>query len=137
MGRKVRWQGPQAELFANSARDRRPLESATLRSIKQYLAARNIFYLRLNSGKIQTRAGHWIELCPSGTPDLFLIYRGYHIWIETKRIGEEPEPHQLLMHEILRGQGDTVLVSVDLLDVQRFLYELDLKITKGLLPKII
>jgi hypothetical protein len=134
--RRARATTDQGQLF----KDRQPaapLESITQRQIKDYCRVRNIICFRTNSGHIVTRGGHHLELCPKGTPDLYTLYRGYSVWIETKRQGEQPTDDQLLMHQELRRNGAFVLVADDLLDVQRFYYELDLKIKAGTLPKIV
>lgn len=32
-------------------------------------------------------------------------------WCEWKAVGKEPEPHQILRHDELRGQGEIVIVA--------------------------
>lgn len=45
--------------------------------------------MRLNSGKVKTATGSWIQLAPTGTPDvLVLLPHGKCVWLEFKRKGE-------------------------------------------------
>jgi hypothetical protein len=136
MRRGVRVSSSQGALFE----DRAPadvLESVIQKQIKDYCRARNVICFRTNSGKVKTPSGHWIELCPKGTPDLYTLFRGYSVWIETKRPGEQPTPEQLLMHDELRRNGAFVVVADNLMQVQRYYYELNRKIERGELPKIV
>ena len=46
-----------------------------------------LWFDRLNSGKVETRYGSWIQLCRKGTPDFYVITRnGKIIFIECKRL---------------------------------------------------
>lgn len=136
MPRRARWTTGQGQLFEDRARHPQ-LESVTQRQIKDYCRTRNIICFRTNSGHVVTKGGHHIELCPAGTPDLYTLYRGYSVWIETKMVGKQPTDEQKLMHKTLRDGGAFVLVADDLLQVQRFYYELDRKIARGELPRIV
>jgi hypothetical protein len=105
------------------------LESVVSRACKQYLKGRNIYHLRLNSGKIFYQ-GRWIHLCPEGTPDLFCLYRGKAVFIETKRKGEKPTDEQLATHAYIIKSGGWVIVAYELDDLVR-----ELKVIDGLVSK--
>jgi hypothetical protein len=104
-----------------------PLESAVSLQVKRYLKARNIYHLRLNSGMVKKK-GYWIHLCPEGTPDLFCLYRGKCVFIETKRKGEKPTPEQLAIHAFIIKSGGWVIVAYELDDLVRELRVIDLLI---------
>lgn len=49
-----------------------------------------------------------------GWPDRWYAAKGLGIppfWCEWKAIGKDPESHQLLRHDELRAQGETVIVA--------------------------
>lgn len=106
-----------------------PLEAAAMASIKRYLAVRNIYHLRLNSGKIY-RKGNWIHLCPEGTPDLFALYKGVALFVEVKREGEMPRDNQLVEHGFIRQSGGRVITAYAVEDVRNEL----MKIDNGIIP---
>jgi hypothetical protein len=103
------------------------LESVVSRACKQYLKGRNIYHLRLNSGKL-FHQGRWIHLCPEGTPDLFCLYRGKAVFIETKREGKDPTPEQHATHLFIIKSGGWMIVAYKLDDLVRELKAIDLLI---------
>lgn len=114
----------QGVLFKDRKR-KPPVEAQVSLQVKHYLRARNIYYLRLNSGKVYHK-GNWIHLCPEGTPDLFCLYRGRAVFIETKRIGEKPTEEQLCTHAFIVKSGGWAIVAYTLNDLVRELKAIDL-----------
>src|SRR5687768_3818249 len=118
----------QGTLFKDKKRAT-ALESVVSLHCKHYLKNRNIYHLRLNSGMIK-KPGRWIHLCPEGTPDLFCLYRGKAVFIETKRESKEPTPQQLETHAQIIRNGGWVIVAYELGDLVRQLKTIDLLIDK-------
>ena len=114
----------QPALF-KGAPEKKPLESVVLKWIKAYLRARNIFHVRINSGRIRTQQGHWVQLAPEGTPDLYVLYKGVSLWVEAKREGEKPRAEQLRQHEFIRQSGGVVIVAESVEDVRAALMNID------------
>ncbi len=85
-------------------------ESATLRACKDYLTARNLYFLRLNSGEIYLH-GRCVLLCPEGTPDLFVLYRGVALFVELKKVGENPTLIQQLVHSTIQKHGGRLRIA--------------------------
>lgn len=79
--------------------------------IAEWFESRGIYNDRLNCGKIETKRGHWITLCKTGTPDRFAIVRGQIIFVEVKMLGEKPTLEQIYRHEKLRESGAIVIVA--------------------------
>jgi len=79
---------------------RNPLEKELNRKIVQWLSITPgvVWFERLNSGKIKTEYGSWIQLCKKGTPDyIALIHDGsiaHTLFIEAKRLGCKQSPEQ-------------------------------------------
>lgn len=46
----------------------------------------------------------------NGAPDRAVLLHGRMIWVELKRTGEKPKPHQLREHERMRRAGQHVEV---------------------------
>lgn len=136
MKRGAKRRTDQYQLFERGKRDSRPLESATQRAIKEYCAYRNILCIRLNAGEWKTADGYYIKGAPAGAPDLYTLYKGFSIFIETKRIGENPEPHQVEMHKLIGRNLAFVVVADDLLDVERAYKEIDRRVNAGELPDL-
>jgi hypothetical protein len=113
----------QGVLFKDRKR-KPPAEAQVSLQVKHYLRARNIYYLRLNSGKVYYK-GNWIHLCPEGTPDLFCLYRSKAVFIETKRIGEKPTEEQLRTHAFIVKNGGWAIVAYTLDEVVRELKAID------------
>ncbi|HEX8089343.1 MAG TPA: VRR-NUC domain-containing protein [Blastocatellia bacterium] len=118
----------QGKLFKSAPRRSAPLEAVVLRSIKAYLRARNIYHIRINSGAIQTKQDHRVQLAPEGTPDLFVLYKGVSLFVEAKREGEKPTPQQLAQHEFIRESGGRVVVATSIDEVRVALNQIDLQI---------
>ncbi len=83
-------------------------ESALLKAIKDSLESIGHWVLRLNSGKIQTKHGTWIQLCEPGTPDLFVVNAmGF---LEVKTPSGSMRPEQVLWHARAEQIGIRVAV---------------------------
>jgi len=67
--------------------------SAVMKKLKfRHLTGSVIWHSRLNSGKINSKSGAWIQLCAAGTPDIIAIVRHNDgglavLFIECKRTG--------------------------------------------------
>jgi hypothetical protein len=96
----------------------RERETSISKTIEDYLNVKKIFNIRVQSGAIQTKSGHWMRFAKKGTPDRLAILAGLAIFIEVKRIGEKPTPEQIAVHEDLRANGAIVIVAQRLEDVQ-------------------
>lgn len=59
-------------------------ESELQKLVTDFFDSKNWFYLRCNSGSIFLD-NRRVQLCPPGTPDLFLLVKGKAIFIELKR----------------------------------------------------
>ena len=85
-------------------------EANISRSIQKALPALGVRVLRLQSGKVRTATG-FVQLCPTGTPDLLVIARnGRVVWLEVKRPGEKPTAEQAATHAWLSDGGHAVYV---------------------------
>ncbi len=98
-------------LFAAKTNTLTIRETPLSAQIAEWLDARNIYNDRLNCGRIETKRGHWITLCKTGTPDRFAIVRGQIIFVEVKKRGEKPHLEQIYRHEKLFESGAIVLVA--------------------------
>ena len=78
--------------------------------IAGYLDNRRVYNDRLNSGKVETKAGNYFYGCKSGTPDRFAIIRGQIVFIEVKMFGKKPTAEQNARHDELCDAGAIVLV---------------------------
>ena len=45
-----------------------------------------------------------------GAPDLLIMDKGRHFWVEVKAPGEKPRPIQAREHEVMRAHGCAVYV---------------------------
>jgi hypothetical protein len=61
-------------------------EDALKAQVVEALTKMNIFFLRINSGKLPVRRGY-MQLAPEGTAD-FLICNPHPVWIELKAPGQ-------------------------------------------------
>ena len=107
-------------------------ESAVSRQIGDFLNRTRVFHLRTNSGKIKV-GKNWVHLCPEGTPDRFIFYRGLFLPVEVKRDEKEkPSLVQQAMHErIEREGGQKTIVAWTVEQVAERLREIDWLIFKG------
>ena len=60
-------------------------ETALSKSIKTALEKSGYPVLRLQSGRVQLQSGHWMVLCPKGTPDLLVL--PMRAFVEVKQPG--------------------------------------------------
>ena len=49
----------------------------------------------------------------AGAPDLLIMLRGRHFWIECKAPGESPRPIQLREHDVMRESGGCIVYVAD------------------------
>lgn len=85
-------------------------ETSVSASIKQYLDARHIWNIRINSGKVKVNGG-WMQLAAEGTPDRLALFKGKSIWIEVKTIGGKLSAAQIEMHRRIISAGGFVIVA--------------------------
>ena len=48
-----------------------------------------------------------------GAPDLLVMLQGHHCFVECKRPGEKPEPHQIREHERMERIGGCQVIVID------------------------
>lgn len=63
-------------------------ETQVTKTIKDWLALKKIYTLRLQTGNLMASYGGkkvMVPLCPTGTPDLFTIINGKSVFFEVKR----------------------------------------------------
>ena len=69
-------------------------ESELQKAILEYLTLKKIYHLRLNSGQILGNRGkirYMVNLCPMGTPDIFVLHNGKSVYLEVKKDKKEVE----------------------------------------------
>ena len=49
----------------------------------------------------------------AGAPDLLVMLRGSHFWIECKAPGERPRPSQVREHKVMRETGNCRIYVAD------------------------
>jgi len=94
-------------------------ETPVQRAIVDYLSYRGMKVIRIQSGKVQTIRGNWIQLAPEGTPDLLVLPRrelkegnpAYPFFIEVKSAKGRLSPVQLTTHNDYRLRGVNVIVA--------------------------
>lgn len=94
------------------------------KNIIELLQYHGWYCLRLNSGKIRTQSGGFMQLCPKGTPDLMAIKRKQPpLFIEVKLPKGIVSPEQAIMMTELRKYGADCLVvrSIDDLEGLTFI----------------
>jgi hypothetical protein len=83
--------------------------------------------IRIQSGKVQTIRGNWIQLAPEGTPDLLVLPRrelkegnpACPFFIEVKGEKGRLSPVQLTTHNDYRLRGVNVIVAHSIDDLIR------------------
>jgi len=94
----------------------RPKEGDISKSIASQLDGVGAWNTRIQSGKIKTAEGRFVQMSKEGTPDRVAAI-GVPIWIEVKRSGEHAKPEQLATHSRLRDNGSLVFVVDDPADL--------------------
>jgi hypothetical protein len=86
-------------------------ESEIQRAILDALLACGAFAFRTNSsrGAIKVRGG-WVTLCPSGTPDIYVLVppHGRSLWLEVKTATGEERESQIAWSTDARRRGALV-----------------------------
>ena len=96
-------------------------ESDVMKVIKEYLAYRNIYMWRNNSGSYETN-GRYISYGKAGTADLLGVYPGGRFFaIEVKRPGGALSPAQIEFLREVRKRGGVALVAESVEDVDKCL----------------
>ena len=93
-----------------------PSESVVMKSIYSRLEnwtmdGTVLWFLRINTGKIQTPFGSWVQLAPKGTSDFVAVIRnrvcGLSIlFIEAKGTGGTLRPDQMIFRKRFIGEKD-------------------------------
>lgn len=86
-----------------------PLERELEQDVRKYAEKRGWLWIKFTS------PGY------AGIPDRFGARRGRIILVELKKLGEEPAPHQALVHQELRDHGVEVFVVDNLEDAMEIL----------------
>lgn len=81
-------------------------ETELSRTIKDYLDARHVWNIRLNSGRVGR-----VYLCPRGTPDRLAVVKGRAIFIEVKTKGGKITTAQANAHADIVNAGGVVIVA--------------------------
>lgn len=55
----------------------------------------------------------------NGWPDFYYLRRGRHVWVEWKKFGEEPDPHQIERIREIKEHGGEVYVFDNLEDFKK------------------
>lgn len=84
-------------------------ETGLLGEIRDALESIGAIVVRVQSGKVSSR-GHWIQLAPEGTPDLWVAWRGRQQWLEVKTREGELSHEQDSWHRAARQQGARVYI---------------------------
>lgn len=87
-------------------------ENDIQKEIREFMQLHGWLVFRMNAGR---RGG--AQLCPAGTPDLLCLKNGRVLFIEVKRPGQKPSKVQKEFHELLMGNGFTVIVACDIDDL--------------------
>jgi hypothetical protein len=91
-------------------------EASLSNAVGEYLNRKKIFHLRLNAGMANI-GGRYVQLCPKGTPDRFFIYKGFHVFLELKKVHEKITADQHASHYHITQSGGYVKVVYSLDDV--------------------
>ena len=102
---------------------KRPREQDLTRPILDYLALAGIYAFRLNSGKVQTSRGTWVQLAPSGAADVVGVLEGGRwLCVELKRkSGGKLRPAQAAWLDMMRSKGALCVVARDVADLREAL----------------
>ncbi len=101
MRTKMRWQTKKKKVD--------PLERELEQDIRKYAEKRGWLWMKFES------PGY------AGVTDRIGARRGRIIFVELKKFGEEPEAHQLLVHQEMRDHGCEVFVVDNLEDAMEIL----------------
>lgn len=95
-------------------------EQDSIKPILQYLAFANVMAFRLNSGKVQTATGSWVQLAPKGASDIVGIlpetrtaFSGRWLCVELKRPGGKLRKEQAAWLDMMRERGALCCVVRD------------------------
>lgn len=86
-----------------------PLERELEQDVRKYAEKRGWLWMKFVS------PGY------DGVPDRLGQRRGRTIYMELKKLGEKPEPHQLIVHQELRDHGAEVFVIDNIEDAMEVL----------------
>lgn len=93
------------------------IEKETQKAVLQYLAIRNIFHWRNNSGATKTIGGGFIRFGAVGSPDVFAIHKGTIYGLEVKDVKGRLSDGQKIFQEGMNKAGGTYVVVRSLDDV--------------------
>lgn len=109
-------------------------ERETMQQIKDALESYQwqkvcIWFSRLNSGKVKTTFGTWLQLCPSGTPDYICLIRDKQarisvLFIEAKSSEGKQSSDQISFQKRFNGVRDVYYMVIrDVSELHRFIKE--------------
>jgi hypothetical protein len=102
-----------------TAAKKQPLEKELNKQIIQWLdiLPSVIYFERINSGKVQTAWGTWIQLAKKGHPDFIALIHGdgiaHVLFIEAKRKGEKQRDDQKWFQDKVDGISNVHYLLVD------------------------
>lgn len=110
-------------------------EAAVKKAVKDLLNAERIPWWPMQSGKIKSQFGGWVELCAKGTADLLASPRlGFcpmcndfgpaFLWIEVKAPKGRPSKEQLAFADFVRELNHHHLFVNDVRQLQDWLVEM-------------
>jgi hypothetical protein len=88
------------------------------KAILDYLSARRIYHIRVNSGAMFKQSKgkkYMIKLAPFGTPDIIACYKGKFYGLEVKTPEGEQTDHQINAEHAIKASGGEyhVVRSID------------------------
>lgn len=106
-------------------------EGYVKKAVKDLLNAEHIPWWPMQSGKVKSQFGGWVQLCATGTADLLaapLVSSHSHVWsdflwIECKALGKSATPKQLEFADFVRQRGHHWLELDDVKILQDWLRE--------------
>lgn len=90
----------------------RPSEAAISRNAADLLDARGLWHTRLQSGAVELKSGHYMQLCRPGTPDR-VFADGLIVFLEIKKPDETPSDAQIDAMAELTNNGALAFVVDD------------------------
>ena len=92
-------------------------ESQVLKQCLDFLAMRNIFFYRQNTGAFKNSQGNFYRFGTHGAPDLVVVVAGQYIGLEIKAKGRKQSEDQKAFERSLKKAGGEYLVIYDVADL--------------------
>lgn len=88
------------------------IQSRILVALCAHFAGRSLF-MRINSGKIRTEDGRWVQLAPPGTADILGTVDGRSVAVECKAARGAQRDTQKQWQQAFERAGGVYLISRD------------------------